>query len=123
MSFAEHENVVETLAPERTDQALRERILPGTVRCREDFVDAHALHAVVKLLAIHLVTVAQKIGWRGVVRERVHDLLGSPDGGGMFGDVEVDDAPAMVGKHYEDEQHAQAGVGTVKKSMETKSWT
>ena len=29
----------------------------------------------------------------------------------MFGDVEVDDAPAMVGEHDEDEQHAQARGG------------
>ena len=29
VSFAEHEDVVETLAPDRTDQALREGILPG----------------------------------------------------------------------------------------------
>jgi len=103
VSFAEHENVIQTLAPDRADQAVGERILPGAVRCREDFVDAHALHAMAKLLAVHLVTVAQKIGGRGVARERVDDLLGRPGGGGMLGDVEVDDAPAMVGEHDEDE--------------------
>ena len=62
VSFAQDENVVETLAPDRTDQALRERILPGAVRRREDFLDPHALHAVAELLAIDLVTVAQEIG-------------------------------------------------------------
>jgi hypothetical protein len=31
------------------------------MRCREDFVDPHALHAVPKLLAIHLITVAGEI--------------------------------------------------------------
>jgi hypothetical protein len=75
------ENVIQTFAPDRTDQALGEGILPRAVRRRENFLDPHALHAVAKLLAIHLVTVAQEIGWRGVVRERVHDLLGSPGGG------------------------------------------
>ncbi len=70
---------------------------------RENFLDPHALHAVAKLLAIHLVTVAQEIGGRGVVRKRGDDLLRGPDGGGMLGDVEVDDPPAMVGKHNEDE--------------------
>jgi hypothetical protein len=94
---AEDENVIQTLAPDRTDQALGEGILPRAVRCREDFPDAHTLHSVLKLLAIHLVTVSQEIDWRGVVPERVHDLLGSPGGGGMFGDLEVDDAPAVVG--------------------------
>ena len=83
----------------------------GQCGCREDFVHAHALHAVAKLLAIHLVTVAQEIGWRGVARERIHNLLGIPNGGGMFGDVEVDDAPAVVGKHNEDEEDVQADGG------------
>jgi hypothetical protein len=41
----------------------------------------------------------------------------------MFGDVEVDDAPAVVGEHHEDEEDAQAGGSTVKKSIETKSRT
>src|SRR5262249_23266437 len=109
VSVAEDENVVETLAPDRTDQALREWILPRAVRRRENLLDPHALHAVAKLLAIHVVAVAQEIGGRGVVRERGDDLLRGPVGGGMFGDVEVDDAPAVVGKHDEDEEDAQAG--------------
>ena len=57
MRVAEDENVIQTLAPDRTDQALGERILPGAVRRREDFVDAHALHAVPKVLAVDLITV------------------------------------------------------------------
>ena len=87
MSFAENENVIQTLAPDRTDEALGERILPGAVRRREDFGDPHALHSVPKLLAVDLVTVAQEIGRRGVVRESVHDLLGGPVGGGVLGHV------------------------------------
>ncbi len=35
----------------------------------------------------------------------------------MLGHVEVDDAPALVGEHDEDEEHPQARDGTVKKSM------
>jgi hypothetical protein len=35
VSFAEHENVVQALAPDRTDQVRRERILPRAVRCRQ----------------------------------------------------------------------------------------
>jgi hypothetical protein len=111
MSFAEDQNVIQTLAPNRTYQALRERVLPGAVRRREDFADPHPLHSVAKLLPLHPVTIAVKIGRRGVVRERIHDLLGGPGGGGMLGDVEGDDAPAVVGEHDEDEEDAQAGRG------------
>src|SRR2546426_4920093 len=111
VSFAENENVIQTLAPDRTDEALGERILPGAVRRSKDFVDPHALHSVPKLLAVDLVTVAQEIGRRGVVREGVHDLLGGPVGGEVLGHVEVDDAPAMVSEHDENEEDAQARGG------------
>jgi hypothetical protein len=111
VSFVEDKNVVETLAADRADQALGERILPGAVWRREDFLDLHSLHAVAELLAIDLVTVAQEVGRRGVVRERGDELLGGPAGGGVLGDVEVDDPPAMVGQHDEDEQDAQERGG------------
>ena len=48
---------------------------------------------------------------RRVVREGVHNLLSGPVGGGVLGHVEVDNAPAMVSEHDEDEQDAQAGGG------------
>jgi hypothetical protein len=75
---------------------------------RENLLDPHALHSVPKLLAVDLVTIAQKIGARGVVREGVHDLLGGPAGGGVLGHVEVDDPPAVVGEYDEDEEDAEA---------------
>ena len=111
MAFVEHDDEIEAVAANRTDDALGERILPGAVRRGEDFVNAHTLHAVPKVLAVDLITVAQEIGWRGVVRERVHDLLGSPSGGRVFCDVEVNDTPAVVGEHNEDEEDVQADGG------------
>jgi hypothetical protein len=81
------------------------------VRRRKNFLDPHALHAAAKLFAIHLVTVAQEVGRRGVVGERSDDLLGGPGGGRMFGDVEVDDAPAVMGEHDEYEEDPQASGG------------
>ena len=81
------------------------------MRRREDFVNPHALHSVAKLLAKHPVTIAQEIGRRGLVREGVHDLLGRPGRGGVRGDVKVDDPPAMVSEHDENEEDAQAGGG------------
>ncbi len=96
VAFAENENVIQTLAADRADEPLREGILPRAMRRRQDFLDPHALHSVPKLLAVDLVTVAQEIGGRGVVRERVYDLLEGSVGGGVLGHVEVDDAPAVV---------------------------
>src|SRR5206468_10102616 len=68
----------------------------------------YALYSVPKLLAVHLVTVAQEIRGRGVVWEGVHDLLGGPAGGGVLGHVEVDDAPAVMSEHDENKEDAQA---------------
>jgi hypothetical protein len=90
VAFAKNQNVIQTLAPDRADEPLREGILPRAMRRGDDFLDPHALHAVPKLLAVDLVTVAQEIGGCGVVREGVHDLLGGPVGGGVLGHVEVE---------------------------------
>src|SRR5262245_36929525 len=111
MALAENDDMIQALAADRTDQALGERILPGAVRRREDFLDAHALHPVPKVLAVDPVTVTQEIGGRGVIRERLHDLLRGPVGGGALGDVEVDDPPAMVREHDENVENAQARGG------------
>jgi hypothetical protein len=48
VSLAENEHVIQTLAPDRSDHALGDGILPRAVRCREDFVNPHALHSVAK---------------------------------------------------------------------------
>src|ERR671918_3071218 len=85
--------------------------LPRAVRRGKDFLDTHPLHAVPKLLAVDLVAVAEEIGWGGLVREGVDELLGRPGGGGMRGDVEVDYAPAVMGKHNENEQDTEANGG------------
>ena len=109
--FAQDQDVIETLTSDGADEALGERVLPWAARGREDFLDPQALHSVPKLLAVDLVTVTQEIGGRGVVRESVYDLLGGPVGGGMLRHVEVDDAPAMMSEHDENEEDAQAHSG------------
>jgi hypothetical protein len=111
MPFAQDQNVIQTLAPDRTDKALREGILPRAVRSCEDFTDPHALHALPKRVPVHAVAIPEEIGGCGVVREGVHDLLGGPVGGGVLGHVEMDDAAAIVSEHEENEEDAQARGG------------
>jgi hypothetical protein len=81
--FAQDENMIQALASHRADELLREGILPEARRRRKDFRDLHALHSMPNLRAVDLVTVAQGISGRGLVREGVHDLLGGPAGGGV----------------------------------------
>jgi hypothetical protein len=61
-----------------------------------------------KRLTVNTVAVAEAIGRCGVVRKGAHHLLGRP-GSRVLGDVEVDDGPAVVGKHNENEQDASSG--------------
>src|SRR5437867_570463 len=97
--FAKNEDVIQTLAPDGADESLREGILPGAVSRREDFTYAHALHALAERVAVDGVAIAEKKGRGRIVREGVHDLLGRPGISGILGDVEVEDAPAIVGEH------------------------
>jgi hypothetical protein len=64
-----------------------------------------------ELLAIDVVTISEEVRRRGLVREGVHELLSRPGGSGMLGDVEVEDPPAVVSEHDEDEEDAEASGG------------
>jgi hypothetical protein len=75
------------------------------------FTDSHALHALPERVTVDLVPIAEEIGWHRILREGTDDLLGGPGGGGMLGDVEVEDAAALVGEHDKDEEDAQLRGG------------
>src|SRR5260370_30586285 len=55
VAFAENQNVIQTLAPDRDDEPLREGILPRAERRHQDFLDLHPLHSLPRLLALDLV--------------------------------------------------------------------
>jgi len=105
--FAKDEDKIQTLAPDRADEPLREGVLPGAGGRRQNLTDPHAPHSLPERVAVDRVAIAEEIGRGGVVREGIDDLLGGPGSGGMLGDVEVEDATAMVGEHDEDEEDAQ----------------
>jgi hypothetical protein len=91
VALAQDDDVVETVAANRADQAFGKRILPRTLGSREDFSDLHALHALAEHVSVNRVAIAKEIGRGGVVGEGVHDLLSGPRRGGMLGDVAVQD--------------------------------
>ena len=69
--FAEDDDVIQTLAPDGADEALREGVLPGAVRRRQDFTDAHALEAPPEHVTEDRVAVAEEVGRGRVVGEGV----------------------------------------------------
>src|SRR5882762_8899559 len=54
--FAKDEYMIQTLAPDGADEPLREGVLPWAVRRREDFTDAHALHALPEHVTVRSAT-------------------------------------------------------------------
>ena len=109
--LAKYYDLIEALTPDRADEPLRERVLPGAARRGENLADAHSLEAVPERAAVDRVAVTEQVGRGRVVWEGVDDLLGCPHRRGMLGHVEVDDAPAVVGEDDKDEEHSQARGG------------
>ncbi len=58
------DDVVEKLTADGADDALGKGVLPRGAWCREDFRDAHALHASSKLSAVDAVAIAHEAAWR-----------------------------------------------------------
>jgi hypothetical protein len=71
VSLSEDKHVIQALAPDRADEPLG--ILPRALRRRENLLDSHALHAVPEPSAVDLITIPQKIGGRGLLREDVDE--------------------------------------------------
>jgi hypothetical protein len=85
----------------------------------QDFSGSHALHPLPERVTVDAIAITEEVRRRGVVREGVHDLLGRPDGGGIFRHVEGENTPSMEGEDDEDEENAQArGWERLKRSME-----
>ena len=111
VSFAQDDDMIETLAADRADEPLRVGVLPRAGGRRQHFTNPHALQPLPERVTIDAVAIAEEVGRRGVVWEGVDDLLGGPGARGMFGHVEVEDAPAVVGEHDEDEENAEPSGG------------
>ena len=106
-SFVEDDHVVQALSPDGTDQALRERILPGALRRGLDLFDAHCLHAVPTDLAIDSIPIVQQESRRRLPRKRLANLLSRPFRCGMRRNVEMKCAAAVVGQYDEDKQDSK----------------
>ncbi len=105
MSLVQDDHVIQAFAANATDEPLDIGVLPRTSGGDEYFFNPHVPHPLPKRGAVDAVPIAQQIAWRLVPRKRVHDLLGGPLGGGMFRDIEMDDATPLVGQDDEDEEH------------------
>jgi hypothetical protein len=97
MPLAEDDHMVQTLAPDGSDQSLRIRILPRAGRTGDNLADAHARGPAPEHIAVDSVAIAQQPSRRRVLREGFNQLLRRPHSRGMFRDVDADDSPGADG--------------------------
>jgi len=96
MLFGKYNHVVETFATDTADYSFRVRILPGRVGSGDHFFDPHSSYPPLKIMSIDRILVSDQKAWGGVFRKRLDHLLGSPGGGWMLRNVEVNDLTPLV---------------------------
>jgi len=104
MVLTQHDHMIRTLAPDRSDNPFNERILPWTPQCGDDFLDAHAFHAIPKGFPVDPIPIPHQILRGRVPREGFHNLLGRPFRRRIRGHIEMHDSPPVVAEDYQDEQ-------------------
>ena len=102
--FVENDDVVGALAPDRTDQAFRERILPRRSVRGDDFFDVEIPRFLFENRSVDLVPISQQISWCRVPWERFDQLLSGPFRCRMCGNVEVGHTSAIMSQDHQDEQ-------------------
>ena len=97
--------MVQTVAPERPDQALNIWILPGRPRGYWAVTYAHRPDSAGECMPVGAIIIAHQVGRRPVPRERLHDLLRQPLRRRVPGHREPEQ-PSSTMTH--DETHKQA---------------
>jgi hypothetical protein len=107
VSFVEHDDVIEAFPPNRPDDALGERILPGRSRRDEDLANPQAFRPPYEHVAVDGVAIAEQVLGRCLFREALDKLEGDPGGGGVVGDVDMDEFSTVVSKDQESEEQVE----------------
>jgi hypothetical protein len=95
----QHDDVIEALAPDRSDESFDVGVLPGGARRRQDFLNADGIHVIERMI-----TIADEISRHLVPGERVAKLLHGPGSRRMLRDGDMHDAPAIMSEKDQDEQ-------------------
>ena len=97
VAFVQDNDVIQAVSPDAADHAFDVRILPWAARGGENLVDAHALDAAPKRLAVDRIAIPEQVLRRAIPGESLDDLLSRPLRGRIFRDIEVKDpAPLMI---------------------------
>src|SRR5215470_17738364 len=107
MAGTQYHEMVQTLPSDRTDQAFRVGVLPGTLWSREHFLDLQRSHASAELFSVYAIPITDQITGRLAIAERLDHLLGGPFRCGVIGHIEMEHFPATMLQHQEHKQYSQ----------------
>ena len=108
VSLVQHDHMIQTLSPDRADQAFCVRILPRRARRRDHFFDVHVPYALLENMAVDSVAITNQKSRRRLFGERFDNLLGRPICGRMRRNVEMNDMPSIVAQHNKGEEYAES---------------
>src|SRR6516165_1352314 len=110
--------VIQAFPTNRTDQSLNVGVLPGRLRCRENFTNAQPACCLVKFLSVAPIPIAKQVMGGAVPRKSFQQLVSHPFSRGIFRHRQVDGPTAVVRGNHEDNK---TGKNSTKKSEETMS--
>jgi len=110
-NLIQDDDVVEAFSADRADQPFDVRPLPGRSESGENLADVQAFDQRPECYAIDAVAVPEQEPRRLVPREGLHDLGCGPLGGGMLGDIEMNDAPAIMSQNKKNVQDPESNGG------------
>jgi hypothetical protein len=96
MSLAEHDDMIKTFAPDRTDQPFSMSVLPWRSRRRWSVAYAHGANASGKDFTIDPIPIANEIPWCVLPAKSFGELPCNPFGGRMSGSAEPQDLPPVM---------------------------
>src|SRR6202048_749332 len=94
MCLAQNDDVVQTLAPDRSDQPFGKAVLPGRGRCNRFVPDAHGTQSASDDRTVDAITVPDHVARSLVPGECLRDLTRDPFGVWMCRDVDPDELSA-----------------------------
>ena len=103
MPLIEDDDVVQTLAADRADDAFNVGILPGRARCRPDGRETVGVDRPTERRVEGRVAVVEEEPRVRLVGKGLAELLSGPCGRGVRRHIDMQDASPVVGQHNEDE--------------------
>jgi len=107
----ERDHLIEALTTNGSDHSLYIGSLPRRARCRQDFADAHVSHLFPELSAENSIAVAQQVARKLGEGKGLPQLLSRPFRGRVGGNIEVQNAAAVMGQNQENVENLEVDRG------------